>query len=68
MTDVFELQDRVTATIAGMLDHRIRRVEIDRATRKSTADLTAHDLYLRALSGFFAKSLTQKLLALTIAA
>jgi adenylate cyclase len=56
MTDVFELQDRVTATIAGMLDHRIRRVEIDRARRKSTADLTAHDLYLRALPGFFAKT------------
>ena len=56
MTDVFELQDRVATTIAGVMEHRIRRVETDRATRKPTTDLTAYDLYLRALTGFFART------------
>ena len=51
MADVFELQDRITAAVAGALEPRIRRAEIDRATRKPTADLTAYDLYLRAMPG-----------------
>jgi TolB-like protein len=53
IADVFGLQDRITAAVAGALEPRIRRAEIDRATRKPTADLTAYDLYLRAMPGFY---------------
>jgi adenylate cyclase len=53
MSDVFALQDQITAAVAGALEPRIRRAEIERATRKSTADLTAYDLYLRAMPGFY---------------
>ena len=53
MADVFELQDRITTAVAGALEPRIRRAEIERATRKPTADLTAYDLYLRALPRFY---------------
>ena len=56
MADVFELQDQITAAVAGALEPRIRRAEIERATRKPTADLTAYDLYLRAMPGFYART------------
>jgi TolB-like protein len=56
MTDVFVLQDRITAAVAGALEPRIRRAEIERATRKPTADLTAYDFYLRAMPGFYART------------
>lgn len=47
MADVFELQDQITTAVAGVLEPRIRRAEIERATRKPTMDLTAYDLYMR---------------------
>ena len=53
MADVFALQDQITLSVAGVLEPRIRRAEIDRATRKPTTDLTAYDLYLRAMPGFY---------------
>jgi adenylate cyclase len=56
MSDVFELQDRITAAVAGALEPRVHRAEIDRAVRKPTADLTAYDLYLRAMPGFYART------------
>ena len=53
MADVFELQGRITAAVAGALEPRILGAQIERATRKPTADLTAYDLYLRAVPGFY---------------
>jgi TolB-like protein len=58
MTDVFEVQDRITTAVAGALAPRMHRAEIERATRKPTADLTAYDLYLRAMPGFYARTQT----------
>jgi adenylate cyclase len=55
---VFELQDQITAAVAGVLEPRIRRAEIERAMRKTTSDLTAYDLYLCALPGFYARTRT----------
>jgi TolB-like protein len=55
-SDVFELQDRITAAVAGVLEPSIRRAEMNRAVRKPTSDLTAYDLYLRALPGLHAWS------------
>jgi TolB-like protein len=54
--DVFKLQDQVTVSVAGVLEPRIRRAEIERATRKPTADLSAYDLYLRAMPGLYART------------
>lgn len=34
----------------------VRRAEIERAVRKPTADLTAYDLYLRAMPDFYART------------
>jgi len=50
--DVFDLQDKVTGAVAAVLEPRIREAETERAQRKSTSDLTAYDLYLRALPPF----------------
>ena len=54
--DVFDLQDRVTAAVAAALEPRLRQAETERAQRKPTADLTAYDLYLRALPHYHAIS------------
>jgi TolB-like protein/class 3 adenylate cyclase len=48
LDDIFELQDRVASGVAGAIEPKLRQSEIDRASRKPTANLTAYDLYLRA--------------------
>jgi adenylate cyclase len=50
LDDIFELQDQVASSVAGAMGPKLRRSEIDRASRKPTANLTAYDLYLRALA------------------
>src|SRR6516165_6725071 len=50
LDDIFELQDQVAARVAGAIDPKLRQAEIERASRKPTANLTAYDLYLRALA------------------
>jgi TolB-like protein len=47
--DLFALQDRVTEAVAAALEPRIQQAEIERALRKPTPNLSAYDLYLRAL-------------------
>ena len=48
--DIFELQDQVASNVAGAIEPKLRRSEIERANRKPTSNLTAYDLYLRALA------------------
>jgi tetratricopeptide (TPR) repeat protein len=50
LDDIFELQDQVASSVAGAIEPKLRRSEIERASRKPTANLTAYDLYLRALA------------------
>src|SRR5215831_4586936 len=50
LDDIFELQDQVASSVAGAMEPRLRQSEIERASRKPTANLTAYDLYLRALA------------------
>jgi adenylate cyclase len=50
LDDIFELQDRVASSVAGTIEPKLRQSEIERASRKPTANLTAYDLYLRALA------------------
>jgi adenylate cyclase len=58
LSDVFELQDRITTAVAGVLEPSIRRAEAERAARKPTSDLTVYDLYLRAMPALYARSKT----------
>src|SRR6516162_2556656 len=50
LDDIFELQDQVASSVAGAIEPKLRQSEIERANRKPTANLTAYDLYLRALA------------------
>ena len=49
--DVFELQDRVTASVVGAIAPKLEQAEIVRAQRKPTASLDAYDHYLRGMAG-----------------
>jgi adenylate cyclase len=50
LDDIFELQDHVASGVAGAIEPKLRQSEIERASRKPPANLTAYDLYLRALA------------------
>jgi adenylate cyclase len=52
LEDVFDLQDSVTASIAGALMPRLQRAEIERAQHKPTQDLGAYDYFLRGMAVF----------------
>ena len=45
---MFELQDKVASSVAGVIEPALQAAETARSARRPTADLTAHDLYLRA--------------------
>ncbi|GGC82380.1 adenylate/guanylate cyclase domain-containing protein [Chelatococcus reniformis] len=53
LSDVFDLQDQITASVVAAIEPSLRRAEIDRARRKPTERLDAHDWYLRALPPFY---------------
>jgi adenylate cyclase len=54
LADVFDLQDRVAISVAGVIEPTLEANEIRRSGRRPTHDLTAYDFYLRALPIFFA--------------
>ena len=47
--DVFDLQDRITDQVVGIVEPSLQRSEIERSRRKRPENLDAYDLYLRAL-------------------
>jgi TolB-like protein len=47
--DVFDLQDEVAANVAGAIEPELQAAEAVRSAQRPTSDLTAFDLYLRAL-------------------
>jgi adenylate cyclase len=49
LEDVFDLQDKVASSVAGVIEPTLRQAEIERARRKRPDSLDAYDLYLRAL-------------------
>jgi adenylate cyclase len=53
LEDVFELQDRVAVSVAGVIEPALQAAEMRRSAARSTTDLSAYDLYLRALAAFF---------------
>ena len=46
--DVFELQDKVASSVAGVIEPALQAAETARSAGRPTDDLTAYDLYLRA--------------------
>jgi adenylate cyclase len=46
--DVFELQDKVASSVAGVIEPALQAAETTRSAGRRTDDLTAYDLYLRA--------------------
>jgi adenylate cyclase len=52
LEEVFDLQDRVAASVAGVIEPALMAAENTRAAHRPTADLSAYDLYLRAFASF----------------
>src|SRR6516165_2621039 len=50
LEDVFDLQDKVASSVAGVIEPALQEAETARSTGRPTTDLTAYDLYLRASS------------------
>jgi TolB-like protein len=53
LEDVFDLQDKVASSVAGVIEPALQAAEMRRSAARPTTDLTAYDLYLRALATFF---------------
>ncbi|HYU13749.1 MAG TPA: tetratricopeptide repeat protein, partial [Stellaceae bacterium] len=63
LEDVFELQDNVAVSVAGIIEPTLQAAETARSACRPTDDLTAYDLYLRAYAMFWssAKQIPQAL-------
>jgi TolB-like protein len=48
LEDVFDLQDKVASSVAGVIEPALQAAETARSAGRPTNDLTAYDLYLRA--------------------
>jgi adenylate cyclase len=53
LTDIFALQDEVTAAVVCAIQPKLLQIEIAMATRRRPENLTAYDFYLRALQEFY---------------
>jgi len=56
LEDVFDLQDKVASSVAGVIEPALQAAETARAAVRPTTDLTAYDLYLRAAALHMASS------------
>jgi TolB-like protein len=52
LDDIFELQDKVAISVAGVIEPALQAAEMRRSAARPT-DLGAYDLYLRALAAYF---------------
>src|SRR6476661_593029 len=52
LEDVFDLQDRIAISVAGVIEPALQAAEMRRSIARPTTDLTAYDLYLRGLAIF----------------
>jgi TolB-like protein/class 3 adenylate cyclase len=53
LEDIFELQDRVAVSVAGVIEPALQAAEMRRSAARPTTDLSAYDLYLRGVAVFF---------------
>jgi adenylate cyclase len=56
LEDVFELQDKVASSVAGIIEPALQAAETARSAGRPTGDLTAYDLYLRAYAMFLSSA------------
>ena len=56
LEDVFELQDKVAASVAGVIEPALQAAETARSAGHATNDLTAYDLYLRAYAMYLSSA------------
>ena len=56
LTDVFTLQDEVAVAVVSAIEPKLLQTEIAMATRRRPENLTAYDLYLRALPHYYAST------------
>jgi TolB-like protein/class 3 adenylate cyclase len=66
LEDIFELQDKVAVSVAGVIEPTLQAAEIRRSSERPTSDLTAYDLYLRALVIFLRPGEKEQYLAKNI--
>ena len=52
MEDVFALQDRVAARVAGVIENTVQDVDTEKAAKRPTANMGSYDLYLRSMPLF----------------
>src|SRR5438874_1090600 len=64
LEDVFDLQDQVASSVAGVIEPALQAAETARSAIRPTNDLTAYDLYLRAYAMFWSSAQVPKALAL----
>jgi len=53
LTSLFDLQDQLTARVAGAIAPKLEEAEIARVGRKPTESLDAYDCYLRGMAAFY---------------
>jgi hypothetical protein len=53
LQDVFDLQDKIAVSVAGVIEPALQAAEMRRSAARPSTDLSAYDLYLRALAAFF---------------
>jgi adenylate cyclase len=53
LEDIFDFQDKVAIDVAGVIEPALQAAEVRRSAARPTTDLTAYDLYLRALATFY---------------
>jgi adenylate cyclase len=56
LEDVFDLQDEIASSVAGIIEPALQAAEIARLADRPTNDLTAYDLYLRAYEMYFSSA------------
>jgi TolB-like protein len=53
LDDVFDFQDRITRTVATLVEPLVQTAEIERARRERPKSIAAYDIYLRALPSLY---------------
>jgi TolB-like protein/Tfp pilus assembly protein PilF len=66
LEDIFELQDKVASSVAGVIEPALLAAEIRRSSDRPTNDLTAYDMYLRALARCYSSEKAEIVLALDL--
>jgi adenylate cyclase len=56
LEDVFDLQDKVASSVAGVIQPALQAAETGRSARRPTSDLTAYDFFLRASAMFLSSA------------